>query len=422
MAGNFLTLEDIDVAGKTVLLRADLNVPMQGGRVTDNTRIVRLLPTLTYLLAKKARVVILSHFGRPKGKFVPSLSLAPLVDALSAALNGKDVHFGVDCVGQAAKDAIAAIAPGDIVLLENLRFHPQEEAGDKDFARELASLGDVFVNDAFSASHRAHASITGIAEYLPVAAGRLMQEELSVIHEIFESAPKPIAAVVGGAKVSTKLALLQNLMTKMDVLVIGGAMANTFLYAQGHDVGASLYEKDLKKTAQEILKTAEKHNCKIVLPVDVVVASEFAAQATCTINQVSDIPKDGIAVDIGPASVARFSEELAACKTVIWNGPMGAFETSPFDVSTVGLARVIASLTKQGKLRSIAGGGDTLAALNHAGLASSFSYLTTGGGAFLEWLEGKPMPGIIALIEAAAKAALAAKPMDKLKPTQGSLA
>ena len=422
MVQQFPILEDIDVTGKTVLLRADLNVPMVGGRVTDNTRILRVLPTLTYLLAKKARVVILSHFGRPKGKFVPSMSLAPLVDELSKALGGKEVHFGVDSIGQEAKNAIAKLAPGDIILLENLRFHPEEEAGDMKFARELANLGDIFVNDAFSASHRAHASITGIAEYLPVVAGRLMQEELSVISSLFEGAQKPIAAVIGGAKVSTKLALLQNLTTKMDMLVIGGAMANTFLCAQGHDVGASMCEKDLKKTAQDILKTAEKHGCKIILPVDLVVASEFKAQATCGVYAAHEIPKGGMAIDIGPESVALFSQALSGCKTVIWNGPMGAFETSPFDVSTVSLARVIASLTRQGKMRSIAGGGDTLAALNHAGLADSFSYLTTGGGAFLEWLEGKPMPGITALMEATAKAALAAKPVEALKPVQGNLA
>jgi phosphoglycerate kinase len=421
MAKDFLTLDTVELAGKTVLLRADLNVPMQGGRVTDSTRIVRLLPTLHHLLAHKAKIVILSHFGRPKGKFVPDLSLAPLVDALSAALDGKEVHFGVDCVGPAAQEAVSKLQAGEIVLLENLRFHPEEEAGDANFARELASLGDVFINDAFSASHRAHASITGIADYLPTAAGRLMEEELSVIVDIFEGAQSPVAAVVGGAKVSTKLALLQNLSSQMDVLVIGGAMANTFLYAQGHDVGASLFEKDLKKTALDILKNAEKNNCKIVLPVDVIVAEEFKPHASCTVRSASDIPKGGMAVDVGPQSVALFAQALEHCKLVIWNGPLGAFETSPFDVSTVNLARTIASLSTQGKMRSIAGGGDTLAALNHAGLASSFSYLTTGGGAFLEWLEGKPMPGITALAQAKAKAELMSKPVGELRPVQGKL-
>lgn len=396
----FLKLEDMDVAGKVVLVRTDLNVPMLGGRVTDDTRIVRLLPTLRYLIAQKARIVLLSHFGRPKGKFVPDLSLAPLVDALSAALGGHTVRFGVDSIGPAAKEAVASLAPGEVLLLENLRFHPEEEKGDANFARELASLGDIFINDAFSASHRAHASITGLADYLPVAAGKLMEDEITVISSIFSGAQKPIGAVIGGSKVSTKLELLQNLTTRMDKIVIGGAMANTFLYALGHEVGASLCEKDLKDTALEILKTAEKNNCRLILPVDVVISKEFKAQAACGIYDVKSIPEGGIAIDVGPESVELFGRELSECKTIIWNGPLGAFETSPFDVSTVSLARIVAKLTQQGKVRSIAGGGDTLSALNHSGLASCFSYLTTGGGAFLEWLEGKVLPGVAVLLNA----------------------
>lgn len=398
----FPHLEDIDLAGKTVLLRTDLNVPMQGGKVTDHTRILRLLPTLNYLIKKKCRVVLLSHFGRPGGKFVPSLSLAPLVDAVSDALDGKEVRFGVDCIGPAARDAVSKLQPGEVVLLENLRFHPEEEKGDAHFAQELASLGDIFINDAFSCSHRAHASITGIAQYLPVAAGRLMQEEIDVLGSIFSSAKHPIAAIIGGSKISSKLELLENLTKTMDMLVIGGAMANTFLYAQGHDVGKSLYEKSMKATALKILKQAQKNDCQILLPVDVVVSTSLHAQAPCTIADIDAIPDDGIAVDIGPSSIQLFAEALATCKTVIWNGPMGAFEISPFDVSTVSLARIIAKFTQSKHLRSIAGGGDTVSALMHSGLAQNFSYLSTAGGAFLEWLEGKTLPGVAVLLEAKA--------------------
>jgi len=396
----FPKLEDVDLAGKTVLLRTDLNVPMQGGKVTDNTRIMRLLPTLNYLLKKKCRIVLLSHFDRPGGKFVPSMSLAPLVDAVSEALGGKKVQFGVDCIGPAARDAVDKLKPGDIVLLENLRFHPEEEKGDVRFARELASLGDVFINDAFSASHRAHASITGIAQFLPVAAGRLMQEELEVLGSILSDAKKPIGAIVGGSKVSTKLALLENLLTTMDVLIIGGAMANTFLLAQGHDVGKSICEPSMKATAKRILKDAEKKKCRIVLPTDLVVVQQFKAHASCRVVDINAIPENYTAVDVGPYSLQVYREALQTCKTAVWNGPVGAFETSPFDASTVNLARIVGKLTGQKKLRSIAGGGDTVSALMHAGMADSFSYLSTAGGAFLEWLEGKTLPGVAVLIHA----------------------
>ena len=396
----FPRLEDIDVAAKTVLLRTDLNVPMQGGQVTDHTRITRLLPTLHYLIKKKCRIVLLSHFDRPGGKFVPSMSLAPLVDAVSEALGGKPVSFGVDCVGPAARDAVAKLKPGDVLLLENLRFHPEEEKGNANFARELASLGDVYVNDAFSASHRAHASITGIAAHLPIAAGRLMQEELEVLSGIFLGAKKPIGAIIGGSKVSTKLELLENLTKTMDMIIIGGAMANTFLYAQGHSVGKSLYEKGLKTTALKILKNAEKNDCQIVLPVDLVAACSLEPHMSCSIVDVDAIPEDCMAVDVGPASIQLFAEQLATCKTLVWNGPVGAFEVSPFDASTVNLARIVAKRTGAKQLRSIAGGGDTVAALSHAGLAGSFSYLSTAGGAFLEWLEGKTLPGVAVLLQA----------------------
>lgn len=400
MKSSFPCLEDVNVTNKVVLLRTDLNVPMQGGKVTDNTRIVRLLPTLNYLIKKKARIVLLSHFGRPEGKFVPSMTLAPLVDALSQALGGKEVKFGVDCIGDAAQTAVKALKPGNVLLLENLRFHPGEEKGDKHFARDLASLGDVFVNDAFSCSHRAHASITGLADYLPVAAGRLMQEELEQLTAIFTDAKKPIGAVVGGSKISTKLELLGNLTKTMDVLVIGGAMANTFLYAKGHNMGQSLHEKNMKATAIKIMKQAEKNGCEIILPTDVVAAHAFAPQSPSMVVDVEDMPAERIAIDAGPESLHNFAKALSGCKTLVWNGPLGAFEISPFDAGTVCLARTIAKLTRQKKMRSIAGGGDTVGALTHAGLAESFSYLSTAGGAFLEWLEGKTLPGVAILMKA----------------------
>jgi len=403
---NFKTLDDINPANKTVLVRVDLNVPMQGGKVTDKTRIVRLLPTIHYLIKKKARVVLLSHFGRPEGKPDPSMSLAVLVDTLSSAI-GKPVAFGVDCVGDAAKEAVAKCKSGEVLLLENLRFHPEEEKGDAKFARELANLGDVFVNDAFAASHRAHASVTGIAKHLPAVAGRLMEEEITQLETLFSGAKKPIAAVIGGSKVSTKLRLLNNLVKTMDVLLIGGAMANTFLYAQGHKVGNSRCEKDMKKTALMILSNAKKHGCRIVLPADLVVTYKFKPRAECEVVNIENIPAEAMAADVGPATIGRFATELIQCKTVVWNGPIGAFETSPFDAGSIGLARVIARLTANKKLRSISGGGDTVAMLTHAGLKKEFSYISTAGGAFLEWLEGKTLPGVAALTKSKAGGNLA---------------
>lgn len=399
----FPRLEDINVTNKTVLVRVDLNVPMQGRKVTDKTRIARLLPTLEYLIKKKARIVLLSHFGRPEGKPDPSLSLAPLVDAVSKALGGKPVSFGVDCVGPDAEKAVKALKPGDVLLLENLRFHAEEEKGGDAFARELASLGDLYVNDAFAASHRAHASVTGIPKYLPAAAGRLMEEEVRELSALFSDAKKPIAAVIGGSKVSTKLKLLDHLSKTMDVLLIGGAMANTFLYAQGYKVGNSRCEKDMKKTALSILKNAEKRNCRIVLPSDLVVTYKFRRQTECRVVDVGRIPPESMAADVGPDTVEKFAAEIACCKTVVWNGPIGAFETSPFDASSVGLARAIARLTAHRKLRSVAGGGDTVAMLAHAGLKEEFSYISTAGGAFLEWLEGKTLPGVAALMKKPAR-------------------
>ena len=360
---NFPTLESLEVAGKTVLLRLDLNVPMKNGRVTDDTRITRQLPTVQELLSRGAKVVILSHFGQPKGAYEPEFSLAPLVDPLAKLLN-RDVRFGTDCIGPTAQRAVQTAAPGQVVLLENLRFHAGEKKNDPEFAAELAKLGDCYVNDAFSAAHRAHASVVGLPKLLPYAAGRLMQAELDHLEALFAAPERPLAAVVGGAKVSSKLAILEHLIDQVDYLLIGGAMANTFLLAQGHGVGASLHEADLKDTAANILKKAEQSGCTIVLPEDFVVTKKFAAHAPCRVVSADDIQPDEMALDIGPLSVIRMGQALAECKTVLWNGPMGAFETSPFDTATIMLARTVAGLTQAKKMHSVAGGGDTVAALS----------------------------------------------------------
>lgn len=393
---SFPTLDDIDVSGKRVVVRMDLNVPMVGGRVTDNTRVVRLLPTLRELIQKKARIVILSHLGRPKGNYETDLSLAPIVDALSTAL-GMPVKFGVNCVGAEAEHAVAQLKPGEVILLENLRFHAGEEKNIPDFARSLAAHGDVYINDAFSCSHRAHASVVGITDYLPFAAGRLMEEELSNIETYLTRPQRPFTAVVGGSKVSTKLALLESLITKVDHLIIGGAMANTFLLADGVTVGASLCEPDLVETARRIRSKAKEKGCTLHLPVDVMASEQFAAHAPGKVTSVTSVPAKGMMLDVGPDSLQAFAEVVRQSCTLIWNGPLGAFETSPFDAATIMLARVAARQTAEGKLKSIAGGGDTVSALRHAGLAEQFSYLSTAGGAFLEWLEGKTLPGVMAL-------------------------
>ncbi len=397
------TLESIDVTGKTVLVRVDLNVPMQAGRVTDATRINRIVPTLQYLMERHAKVVILSHLGRPKG-FDPGQSLAPLVDALSAALWDRPVRFAPDCVGSAAKLAVDGAQAGDVILMENLRFHAEEEANDPEFGRAMASLADVFVNDAFSCSHRAHASIVGINPHLPSVAGRLMEEEVSALTRTFADPKRPLTAIVGGSKVSTKLDLLSNLLAKVDTLVIGGAMANTFLHAQGINVGASLCESDMADTARAIMAKAASTNCRIVLPVDAVVTTKFKAHAASVVCDVTSIPADGMMLDVGPRSLIALQEVISASKTLLWNGPVGAFETSPFDATTVQIARMIAAATRSGGLHSVAGGGDTVAALAHSGLSSELSYLSTAGGAFLEWLEGKELPGIAALMNASGDA------------------
>ncbi len=397
---SFHTLDDLDVANKTVLVRLDLNVPMQDGRVTDATRIERVAATLKELLDAKAKVVALSHFGRPKGKREASMSLAPLAEPLSRALGGRPVAFAEDCIGAPAKAAVKALQPGQIVLLENLRFHAGEEKNDPAFADQLAALGELYVNDAFSCSHRAHASITGLAERLPAAAGRLMQAELDALGGALERPERPVAAVVGGAKISTKLELLGNLVAKVDLLILGGGMANTFLFAEGTPVGKSLCEQDMAATAREILAKAKARKCEILLPIDGRVAKEFKANAHSAVVPIELVPGDGMILDVGPGSIELFERKLGRCKTLVWNGPLGAFEIPPFDEGTTQVARAAAKLTKNGSLMSVAGGGDTVAALVHAGVLEQFSYVSTAGGAFLEWLEGKELPGVAALHQA----------------------
>jgi phosphoglycerate kinase len=393
----FRTLDDLDVAGKRVLLRADLNVPMQDGKVSDATRIERLVPTIEELIGKRAKVIVMSHFGRPKGKPDPAFSLRPLVAPLSAALGGRPVAFAEDCVGPAAQRVVDALPEGGVALLENLRFHPEEETNDIGFARQLAALGDLYVNDAFSAAHRAHTSTEALAHLLPAAAGRLMQAELEALSKALEAPQRPLAALVGGAKVSSKLDLLNFLIAKVDVLVIGGAMANTMLFAQGKSVGKSLCERDLAETARAILVKAAAAKCRLILPVDAVVAREFKAGAASETIPIDRIPDDAMILDVGKATVAAIERELGACRTLVWNGPLGAFETPPFDRGTVAMARAVAALTKAGKLLSVAGGGDTVSALAHARVVDDLSYVSTAGGAFLEWLEGRELPGVAAL-------------------------
>jgi phosphoglycerate kinase len=393
---SFRTLDDLDVNGKRVLVRADLNVPVSGGKVTDDTRIVRQAPTIRELAGKGAKVIILSHFDRPKGKVVPSMSLKVLVEPLETALDRK-VAFAQDCIGPMAQAAVAALKDGDILLLENTRFHKGEEDNDPAMAQQLAALGDIFVNDAFSAAHRAHASTEGVAHLLPNAAGRSMQAELTHLQKALGNPERPVLAVVGGAKVSTKIALLENLVTRVESLVIGGAMANTFLAAQGIGVGKSLYEPDHLETARKVIHMAGESGAALLLPSDVVVAKEFKAGAAHRTVPVSDIAADEMALDVGPQSIKAFENRLLTTRTLVWNGPFGAFETAPFDRGTVAAAQIVAAATRAGQLLSVAGGGDTVAALAHAGVEQDFTYVSTAGGAFLEWLEGKALPGVDAL-------------------------
>ena len=391
----FHTLDDASVSGKRVLVRVDLNVPMEEGRVSDTTRIDRILPTIREIADKGGKVILLAHFGRPKG-VDPKESLAPVSVELAKRL-GRPVGFASDCIGDAAKAAVDAMKNGDIVCLENTRFHKEEEKNDPAFVAALAANGDVFVNDAFSAAHRAHASTEGLARVLPAFAGRTMQAEIEALAKALEQPERPVLAVVGGAKVSSKLELLGNLVKKVDILVIGGGMANTFLAAQGKAVGKSLCEHDLLDTARSVLATAKASGCEIVLPADGVVASEFKAHAASKTVSVDAVGADDMILDIGSASVKTVAAKLAMAKTLVWNGPFGAFELEPFDAGTNAVAQEAARLTKAGHLLSVAGGGDTVSALNHAGAADDFTYVSTAGGAFLEWLEGKPLPGVDAL-------------------------
>ena len=391
----FRTIDALDVKGKRVLVRADLNVPAKDGKVTDTTRIDRSAATLKELAAKGAKVIVLTHFGRPKGredKYSQKLLVEPLAKAV-----GQAVAWADDCIGPEAEKVIAGLKDGDIALLENVRFHPEEEKNEPSFATKLAALGDLYVNDAFSTAHRAHASTEGLAHILPAAAGRLMQAELEALGRALGAPEKPVAAVVGGAKVSTKLDLLGNLVAKVDYLIIGGGMANTFLFAMGKPVGKSLCEKEMADTAREILEKAKAAKCHIVLPVDAVVAGEFAENAPNSVVSVDAVPDDKMILDAGPASIEAIIDRLGGCKTLVWNGPLGAFEIAPFNKATDAVAQAAAERTKQGKLLTVAGGGDTVAALAKAGVDEKFSYVSTAGGAFLEWLEGKTLPGVAAL-------------------------
>jgi phosphoglycerate kinase len=391
----FRTLDQADVRNRRVLLRVDLNVPTEAGRVTDATRIERVMPTVTEIADKGGKVILLSHFGRPKGRD-PRQSLRPVAAAV-ADIAGRPVAFAEDCIGEAAEIAVKAMKPGDIVCLENTRFYKEEEKNEPGFVARLAALGDLYVNDAFSAAHRAHASTEGLARKLPAYAGRAMQAELDALGKALESPERPVAAIVGGAKISTKLDLLGNLIAKVDVLIIGGAMANTFLAAQGRAVGKSLAEHDLAGSAREILERAEARGCEVVLPVDAVVAEEFAAHAPSRVVSVDAVGADDMILDIGPRSVEHVVSVLARVRTLVWNGPFGAFELEPFDNGTLEVAEAAAELTAAGKLVTVAGGGDTVAALNAAGVTERLTYVSTAGGAFLEWLEGKALPGVEAL-------------------------
>ena len=393
----FKTLDDIgDVRGKRVLVREDLNVPMEDGRVTDDMRLRSAAPTVAELADKGAIVLVLAHFGRPKGERNPDMSLALVTHAFRDVL-GRDVRFIGDCCGEQAEEAVAQLQPGDIALLENTRFHKGEEKNDSELAKAIAKLGDLYVNDAFSAAHRAHVSTEALAHLLPAFAGRSMQAELEALEKALGKPEHPVAAVVGGAKVSTKLDVLKHLVAKVDHLIIGGGMANTFLAARGVDVGKSLCEHDLKDTVLEILDAAEKADCTVHLPYDVVVAKELRANPPIRTVNVHEVASDEMILDVGPAAVEALGDALKTCKTLVWNGPMGAFEIAPFDSATVALAKTAAALTKGGSLVSVAGGGDTVAALNHAGVAGDFSFVSTAGGAFLEWMEGRQLPGVKAL-------------------------
>ena len=392
----FKTLDDFDLSGKRVLTRVDLNAPVRDGVVTDDTRLRAVAPTIRAILAKGGKPILLAHFDRPKGKVVPSMSLKPIAAALAAAL-GVEVDFTDDCVGDAAEQAAATLAPGRVLLCENTRFHPGEEANDPAFAAQMARLGDIYCNDAFSAAHRAHASTEGLAHLMPNCAGRLMEAELKALEKALTAPERPVVAVVGGAKVSTKLDLLGNLIGKVDQLVVGGAMANTFQLAKGLKVGKSLVEAEMVGTARDILSRAAGKGCEIVLPLDAQIARKVEKGVPSEVVAIDAVPDDALILDAGPATVADLARRFEGAKTVVWNGPLGVFEIAPFDMATRAAALKVAELTRAGRLLSVAGGGDTVSALNQAGAAGDFSFISTAGGAFLEWLEGKTLPGVAAL-------------------------
>ncbi|GAO98237.1 phosphoglycerate kinase [Caedimonas varicaedens] len=393
------TIDHVDVQGKTVLVRADLNVPIKEGKILDTSRVERVVPTVAELMRKGASVVLLSHFGRPEGKVVPSLTLRPIVQVLSQALK-QEVFFANDCIGESARTTITSLKPGEVCLLENLRFEAGEEKNDSLFSEKLSRLGDIYINDGFSVSHRAHASVEGITHFLPSYAGRLMQEEVEALQQSLEHPQRPILACVAGSKISTKLELLKNLVSKVDYLVLGGGIANTFLLARGIPVGASLVEKEMLPLAQNIEEEARKKGCTLVLPIDVVVAMEHEDALFHQETGLNDIQTNQKIFDLGPSSCQLIKNLLKEVKTVVWNGPLGVFEQPPFDTGTTDIAMEVARLTREGKIFSIAGGGETVAALNSSGSGKDFSYLSTAGGAFLEWLEGKTLPGVAALFDA----------------------
>lgn len=392
----FRRLDTADASGKRALVRVDFNVPMHEGKVSDNTRLRAALPTINLLRNQGAKVALLAHFDRPKGKRVPEMSLRPIVEPL-AALLGAPVAFADDCVGPVAKAAIDALPAGGVVLLENTRFHAGEETNDPALAKQMAELGDLYVNDAFSAAHRAHVSTEGLAHLLPAYAGKSMEAELDALDKALGNPKRPVMGIVGGSKVSSKIDLLKNLVTRLDKLAIGGGMANTFLYAQGYDVGASYCEKELADTAREIVRLAGHNNCKLFLPIDIIVAEKLAPGAAARVRGLGEVDDDERILDAGPETVHRLGRAMANSATLIWNGPLGVFEVPPFDKGTVGAAHLASIYARAGKLVAVAGGGDTVAALNHAGVVDDFTFVSTAGGAFLEWMEGKPLPGVEAL-------------------------
>jgi len=391
---SFRKLSDFELENKTVLLRIDLNVPIVQGKITDISRIERVIPTIKYLIAKKSKIILLSHYGRPDGKFTIDMSLSPLTDAMSSILNGKEIKFGVDIMSSSTKETISKMNPGEIILLENLRFHAEEKNNDIEFARKIAELGDIYINDTFSCSHRKHASIHAIATLLPSGAGLLLQEELDNLKLYLEEPIHPVLAIVGGAKVSTKIDLLNSLISKVDSIFIAGAMANIFLHVKGHNIGKSKIETDFIEIAKNILKQAEKKNCNIMLPIDVVTTKELCNEPKYKVTKLDQVENDDLIFDIGPKTIMHLIGQLELNKTVIWNGPLGAFEHKPFDIGTVTIAQTISELTIENKVISIVGGGDVVSAVTNAGLSNNFTYISTGGGAFLEWMEGKTLPGV----------------------------